>query len=333
MPGEIVITSSDSAACCLEKAGIEASFIAWRDVLFEGPITPAADLAGLSQVRADYIARQTWAYNRLAHVELIARDRRLEASEEAGRVTLWLEHDLADQLQLLQLLDWFNAHRRPEDTLWLVESKDDLTNLSRDQAAALAAAAQPVSEMQLQLGAYAWQSLQQPTPEAFASLTAINLSALPHLRAAVLRLLEELPGTLNSLGRTEQQILNLMHGHIVQARQLYESYGFTESARFLDDWSFYAVLDRLGLQAEPLVAGHPGTPFNPNMTLTDWRRYVTRGLKLTLLGQNVLTGREDNARHTLIDRWWGGTHLSNGYLWRWDAKAKHLLPPVHRVLH
>ena len=27
----------------------------------------------------------------------------------------------------------------------------------------------------------------------------------------------------------------------------------------------------------------------------------------------------------VIDRWWGGTHLTNDKLWRWDAEAGRLV--------
>lgn len=37
---------------------------------------------------------------------------------------LWFERDLYDQLQLLQLLDWFSSQRRRTDSLLLVQAPD-----------------------------------------------------------------------------------------------------------------------------------------------------------------------------------------------------------------
>ena len=34
--------------------------------------------------------------------------------------------------------------------------------------------------------------------------------------------------------------------------------------------------------------------------------------------QGILAHKEDFSRHNPIDRWWGGTGLTNDNLWRWD---------------
>ena len=41
-------------------------------------------------------------------------------------------------------------------------------------------------------------------------------------------------------------------------------------------------------------------------------------LGLTDFGNAVVTHKEDFSRHNPIDRWWGGTHLTNDRLWRWN---------------
>ena len=40
--------------------------------------------------------------------------------------------------------------------------------------------------------------------------------------------------------------------------------------------------------------------------------------RITEFGKAVLAHKEDFSRHNPIDRWWGGTHLTNDNLWRWD---------------
>jgi hypothetical protein len=39
--------------------------------------------------------------------------------------------------------------------------------------------------------------------------------------------------------------------------------------------------------------------------------YLRSRLSLTEFGQAVLAHQEDFSRHNPIDRWWGGTHLTN----------------------
>jgi hypothetical protein len=46
--------------------------------------------------------------------------------------------------------------------------------------------------------------------------------------------------------------------------------------------------------------------------------YKRSRLSLTDFGKAVLAHQEDFARHNPIDRWWGGTHLTNDNLWRWS---------------
>jgi hypothetical protein len=41
-------------------------------------------------------------------------------------------------------------------------------------------------------------------------------------------------------------------------------------------------------------------------------------LSVTEFGKAVLAHTEDFSRHNPIDRWWGGTHITNDNLWRWN---------------
>ncbi|MEZ5774368.1 MAG: hypothetical protein R3D33_06630 [Hyphomicrobiaceae bacterium] len=80
----------------------------------------------------------------------------------------------------------------------------------------------------------------------------------------------------------------------------------------------------------PLVEGHSGTPFNPDMRLIEWQRYVNRQLKLSDLGYFLMIGNGDLPDYHPIDRWWGGTRLIYKALWRWDREEKTLLRTEHR---
>jgi len=48
------------------------------------------------------------------------------------------------------------------------------------------------------------------------------------------------------------------------------------------------------------------------------RAYKRSRLSLTDFGKAVVAHKEDFSRHNPIDRWWGGTHLTNDNLWRWN---------------
>ncbi|WP_169822890.1 hypothetical protein [Methyloligella halotolerans] len=48
---------------------------------------------------------------------------------------------------------------------------------------------------------------------------------------------------------------------------------------------------------------------------------------LSEFGKAVVMGEADRYSENSIDRWWGGTHLTDDNLWRWDREAQELIPP------
>ena len=101
------ITNGDSAVALMKAAGFEGDILPWRDVLHDGPVPLGLDLEALSRVRADFIADRGWAVRETVHRGFAERDDALRRWNQYGKVTLWFEHDLYDQLQILQLLDFF----------------------------------------------------------------------------------------------------------------------------------------------------------------------------------------------------------------------------------
>ena len=85
-------------------------------------------------------------------------------------------------------------------------------------------------------------------------------------------------------------------------------------------WEAGALLDGLALAPSPAVSGLAEWPFTLEMhnEAARYARYKESRLSLTALGNDILAGKEDFSRHNPIHRWWGGTHLINDRLWRWD---------------
>ena len=100
-----------------------------------------------------------------------------------------------------------------------------------------------------------------------------------------------------------------------------------EDAEFMGDWSFWRLLDDLALGPAPLVAGLDCAPFQFE-DKSRMEAYLKSQPALTTLGRDVVAGRADWAAHHSIDRWWGGTHLTNAWLWRWDSETEHLIAPL-----
>ena len=92
------------------------------------------------------------------------------------------------------------------------------------------------------------------------------------------------------------------------------------------------VLSPACVYTDPLIRvtgldGLAGGPFRPGWDDETRQAYLTSTLRLTVIGNEVLAGKEDYAAHARIDRWIGGTHLTNATLWRWDAQAGALIAP------
>jgi len=83
--------------------------------LHEGPAPVTHSLAELTDIRANYLARDGGDLDQTRTI-LQARDRGLARSTSFDRIVLWFEHDLYGQLQLLQVLDWFSLQREEEDS-------------------------------------------------------------------------------------------------------------------------------------------------------------------------------------------------------------------------
>ena len=80
------------------------------------------------------------------------------------RIELWFEHDLYDQLQLIQILSFFADEHRTEG-LRLVQADDFLGRQSAETILRFAERARAVGEDDLDLADHLWADLAMPTPE------------------------------------------------------------------------------------------------------------------------------------------------------------------------
>jgi hypothetical protein len=319
---DLIITNGDAAGELLRRSFAGTEVLPWRDVLHEGPMPLTGTLAELTEIRAAYLAGD--GDPDYARSLLAARDRGLAHAASLDRVMLWFEHDLYDQLQLLQLLDWFAAHPRVEGSLLLVQASEFLGRQTPEQLQELKAEEAPVRSEQLAIARRVWAAFRADTPEAWHALLDDDLDALPYLRQAVLRMLEELPGP-DGLTRTERQILQSLAAGALTPPALFVAVQRQEEAVFMGDFSFWKLLDGLALARHPLVEGLEGAPFKPAGAVDE--AYFRSAVTLTPFGADILAGRADHASRNRIDRWWGGTHLTNEALWRFDPDSLRLISP------
>ena len=282
------VTNGDMAVRRLAEV-VDAPILPWRDVLHDGPV-PDARPAELRRVRAEFLASRGPADADRVEAEMAARDR---AVQDAGHVVLWFEHDLYDQLQLLQVL----ALAGEREGVEAVVADRHLTSIATTDLAALPRA--PVGPGVVAEAQWAWRAFTAGDPFDVAAVTPSS-EVLRHVAPALHRLLEELPWTTDGLGRTERALLGALRDGPLDRHALFARSQEDEEAPFLGDVSAWALLDALG----PLAARTPD------------------GFALTALGEDVLDGRADRVAVVGIDRWLGGTRIrSPDAVWRWDPGA------------
>jgi len=321
----LTITNGDIAAGTLGEAGIAGKIIPWRDVLHEGPVDSSLSLPALSRQRARFIAERGWRSVKQASSEFAERDRAIQKLDDVDEVCLWFEDDLYDQLQLIQLLDFFARTPVKGKRVSLVVVDGYIPPLSAAKIKELDAGRPAVTPAQLELAKRAWKAFGSDNPQAILALLGEDTSALPYLAAALKRHLEEFPSLENGLSRSEYEALSAINdGHTTPVAAFLDVAKRQESV-FLGDSIFWWYLERLSGRKNALVTWIDGTPVVAP-TPDSSREFVKRELKLTRLGREVLSARKDWQALNTSPRWLGGVGIAPGKkLWRWDEGQRTLV--------
>ena len=321
------ITNGDCAADLIKDAVFSGQILAWRDVLHEGPVPTGLSLSQISNMRADFIAAQGWGELSSIKASFAERDETLTRFREQEEVVLWFEHDLYDQLQLIQLLDWFYGRERGATRLSLIcigeypgiHPFHGLEQLNPDQLASLFPVRHAALPKEMKTGHLAWQAFTSPDPTEIEKLLTMNLTALPFLRAAMLRHLQQFPAALTGLSRTERQILAAVAAGQQGPGEIFLFDQAQEEHAFMGDWTLWNYVKGLCEGSEPLLAVENGSSFilpleNPTP------EFLAQKLTLTAAGQAVLAGELDQLELNGLDRWLGGVRLQYPEaVWRWDG--------------
>ena len=317
------VANGTSTTATIHAAGLPGRLSIWADVLHDGPVPSGLSGDALLEVRARHLAGPAGVSPDDTAAELTRWRAAITADEPFDELVLWYEHDLFDQLNLIQLLSWLVTlpGGAPHTTLISINTfpgRDDfkgLGELTPPELASLFDTRQPVSASQFALAQSSWQAFRSPDPRSIELLLGGDTSALPFLAAALGRHLEEFPWTGDGLSRTERRLLELVAPGPTRLGAIFPRMHDFETAFYIADLSFLEVA--MGLAAEPpgLIAVDPAGD-----------RTLSGVASLTAQGQAVRGGGVDRVRRWGIDRWLGGVHLAGtGEMWRWDPKAKRLV--------
>ena len=310
MKGVLHITNGDSAAERIRAAGLKGDIVPWRDVLHEGPVPGKLGFAQLREVRAKFIAEGGWGTWEDVAASLAERDAMIDTSGDRDEVVLWFEHDLYDQLQLIQVLHRYGTQGPDPHRITLAVEDEYLGMLSAERIRALHGRRAPLTTNPVRLAVAAWNAFSGTEAAAITRLLDEDTSVLPYLGPALRRFLEEYPSERTGLSRSEQQALEAIErGANTMGKAFVASHHEREDAIFLGDTVFASYLQRLSQVKEPLVRFEDGGLIITPTPTTNLQEYWSRGIRLTDAGRAVLRGEVNAVALNGIDRWLGGVHL------------------------
>ena len=228
---------TNGASVSLDRTGLGGEILTWQDVLHEGPVPAGLGQEELSRLRGIFLD-SAWPGPSSAAEVLAQRDRALARFTEHEEVALWFEHDLYDQLQLIQILDWFHGRASGTTRLSLISIDDYLGRLTGEQLATLWTGRHTITPAELDLAAEAWHAFRSPDPIDLENLLGSDTLALPFLAGALLRHLQQFPSVENGLARTERQILELVDDGRTSFGSLFRADQQREERIFMGDGSF-----------------------------------------------------------------------------------------------
>ncbi len=316
------VANGTSTTMTIEAARIPGAVSIWADPLHDGPVPGNLTDDGLVEVRARHLADPDDATSLSDTIDGLHAWRRVIAAHDTYQeLVLWYEHDLFDQLNLIQLLTWIRSRLPSAKPVSLIcidsfpgrPTFKGLGELTASELAPLLHIRQPVTVAQNALAERAWRAFVEPTPEPLDRLRQADTSALPFLGAALTRFLQEYPWTTDGLSRRERRLLELAHDGALPLASAFPKFDQDETAFYISDTSLSDTADALAATSPPLLIVSDGEG-------------LSRTVSITEAGRDVLAGRRDRISLCGIDRWLGGVHLQPGNLWRWDDESQRIGP-------
>ena len=311
------VANGSSTTRLIAAAGIPGEMSLWADVLYEGPVPGGLSDESLMEIRRRYLSGEAEGADASLDPSNDLRQWRatIARHDSYDELVLWFEHDLFDQLNLIQLLPWICERVPAEKVVSLIcagsfpgrPNFKGLGELTPGELGSLLEARTRVTDEQYSVAQRAWHAFRESTPEALDALRREDTSALPYLAAALTRFLEEYPWTTDGLSRTERRLLHLASADGITLFDAFPRMHDDEDAYYVTDLSLAGMAEALSRTSPPLL------------TLTaEEAPYAPLAVRVTLTttGAAILAGKQDRGP---IDRWFGGVHLHPGApVWKWD---------------
>lgn len=318
---KLIYTNGDSASSKIEELQLADKVVPWRDILHEGPVEGHMPLAKRSEARAKFILEFDGGNLADIHQSFKDRDKTLFYLNEYSRVELWFEHDLYDQLQLLQILD-FAHHNLEQQDFFLVQSDHYLGEMDNDALKALKSIAKPVTKEMKAYASRAWSALTHKTPDNL--IRVMDYPDMPFIAPAIRRLVMEYPDSQSGLPTSIFNALTLLLNGPTEIGRLFHHMQNCELAKFMGDLSFARYMDELGTCVTPVIAGdnviYSTSKATGRQNPDQIQTYFKQKIHLTDFGKKVMEKTANHVTKNGIDRWIGGVHLTPENLYFYDMR-------------
>ncbi|MGD9902209.1 MAG: hypothetical protein AB7U83_01970 [Vicinamibacterales bacterium] len=315
------VANGTCTARLVDAAGLPGSTSLWADPLYDGAVPGGLSDDELLEVRARHLGGGDGSAATEPWNDLREWRRAIAAHDRYDELVLWYEHDLFDQLNLMQVLPWIREHVPAAATVSLVcvgsfphhPHFKGLGELAPDQIAELFSGRERVGHARFALAAHAWDAFRASTPEALDDLRRGDTAALPFLAPALTRLLQEYPWTRDGLSRSERRLLALVASGPTTLATIFPRMTTPGDVLHMTDRGLVDLAGALAATSPPLLVLDPPTDGPP----------LDAVVALTAAGEQMLAGDADRVRLCGIDRWIGGVHQrGHAGVWRWDEAAQ-----------
>lgn len=320
-----ILVHGDSAAGNLKAARIADRVMGVLTNLVAGPAPDTTDMADFYG-RKYSIAPEPEPDKAMGTPEIRPT---LDKAMSFNRFELWFGPDPEAQLGLLQImLEMATSHPTLLARATLVSPSKNLGVAKPEWTRAQTFPSMQIDNALIAYAQHAWSAWCAPTPEAWRALMDEPVG-LPLLAPVISRLLKELPDSITGLSFSQSRLLQLVGAG---TRRPIDLFGLSDV--LIGDPSYdYFTLGQILLDMfhgpAPLLQGTTETIFSVDMHQDRKRHeaFFAGEIALTSFGHDVMNGRADYLAAVPVDAYWGGTHLTNDNLWRWNAETKSLIAP------
>lgn len=244
----------------IEAAGLPGRTSIWADALHDGPV-PNVNDDQLIRIRAEFIAGGLDVSADNVEADLKQWRAIVDDDDRYDELVLWFEHDLFDQLNLIQLLTRIGRDRPIRKPASLISIDrypghphfKGLGELTPADIAALYDTRRLVTPQQLRVAARAWDAFRSGERARLDALLAADTSALPFLAPALRRHLAEAPSEPDGLTRSERRLLEQLAQGPLDIRTAFSGMHAGETAYYITDSSFWQMVTGLAARSTALV--------------------------------------------------------------------------------